>query len=138
MHFTYKAMYEALFNVPLNNCLIFSLLVFFHPFGNGLAPARDLWRIHVDRTSEPGPSDTGKLKSVLVPVVAETPQGREWRTYSSKVPQVTPEQMVSSWKDELKPCEAGHERFPASVPSYRSGMHAKFSLEDSNGPEQTL
>lgn len=84
-------MYEALFNVPLNNCLIFSLLVFFHPFGNGLAPTRDPWRSHVDRTSELGPLVTGKLKSVLVPVVAETPKGREWRTCSSKV---TPEQMV--------------------------------------------
>ena len=85
--------------------------MFFNSFGNGLAPARDPQRNQVDRTSDPGPSVTSclaevhfayKLKSVLVRVVAEKPLGREWRVQSSQVPHVPSEQMVSSWKHELK------------------------------------
>lgn len=131
----------------LHNCSIFSILAFISSFGNGLESARDPLKSHVECSSKLGFSVNGcpvevnsayMFKFVLVQVVAEKPQGRNWKTHSSQVLQITPEKMVNSWKDELKTGEAGHKRCPANAPSYRICIHSNFGLEDSKGLEQTL
>lgn len=87
--------------------MIFSILAFISSFGNGLDSARDPLKSYVEFSSELGFSVNGcpaevnsayMLKFVLVQVVAEKPKGRNWKTHSLQVLQVTSEKMVAARK----------------------------------------